>query len=379
MKIVIVIPTYNEAENIGLMIEALAQEFKQNPANEFHVLVVEGNSPDGTAEVVKQKQSLYPFVHLLMEEKKAGLGAAYAFGFKYAMRNLSPDVLVEMDADFQHDPKDVIRLVEPFSQGYDYVIGSRFTKGGGIPQDWSLYRKFLSVGGNIFSKMVLGIFSVNDFTSGFKASRVQGFVDKLDLDNILSGGFAYKIDLLFRMHKLGAKIKEVPIIFGLRDRGNSKMENNNFMDSLRVVLTLRFGKKVTALMSPNFLKFCIVGFTGLFVDTGLFNILRVTLLSSNYAALTSGTIAMITTFLLNNYWSFKERKLEGMTKKVISWILYVVVSFVPILIRSKLVGIATASFGNTFIVSNVAFVIGVLFGLIWNFTMYSKIIWRKSK
>jgi dolichol-phosphate mannosyltransferase len=245
MKIVIVIPTYNEAANIGLMIEALTKEFTKAPEHDFHILVVEGNSPDGTAEIVKQKQVQYPFVHLLMEEKKAGLGAAYAFGFKYAMKNLEPDVLVEMDADFQHDPKDITRLVEPLAQGFDYAVGSRFTKGGGIPKDWSLYRKFLSIGGNIFSKVVLGIFSVNDFTSGFKASKVKGFVDKLDLDNILSGGFAYKMDLTFRMHKLGAKIKEVPIQFGLRDRGNSKMESNNFMDSLRVVLTLRFGKVAT--------------------------------------------------------------------------------------------------------------------------------------
>lgn len=379
MKIVIVIPTYNEAENIGRMIDALAGEFAANPMHDFHILVVEGNSPDGTAAIVKQKEAQYPFVHLLTEEKKAGLGAAYAFGFKYAMKNLAPDALVEMDADFQHDPKDVVRLVEPLSQGYDYVIGSRFTRGGGIPKDWALYRKFLSVGGNLFTKVVLGIFTINDFTSGFKVSRVKGFVDKLNLDAILSGGFAYKMDLLYRMHKLGAKFKEVPIQFGLRDRGSSKMESNNFMDSLRVVVTLRFGKRIGSLINPNFIKFCIVGFIGLFVDTGLFNLLRVTVLSSQYAAITSGATAMITTFLLNNYWSFSERQLEGYTKKVLSLILYVVSSTIPIVVRSKLVEIAAVRFGDTFIVSNAAFAIGIVFGLLWNFTVYSKIIWRKSK
>ena len=165
------------------------------------------------------------------------------------MQNLQPDIICEMDADFQHDPKDLPRLTKEIYNGYDYAIGSRFTKGGKIPKEWALRRKFLSVGGNLFSKFVLGIFSVNDFTSGFKASRVKGFADSIDLDHILSGGFAYKMDLLFKMHKKGAKIKEVPIEFGIRDRGDSKMEKNNALDSLRVVLTLRYNE------NKNFFKF----------------------------------------------------------------------------------------------------------------------------
>lgn len=373
MKIVIVIPTYNEAENIGRLIDTLSEEFVKDPANEYSILVVEGNSPDHTAEIVKEKATKYGFVHLLMEEKKAGLGAAYVYGFRYAMRELNPDVLVEMDADFQHDPKDVTKLVKEINNGNDYVIGSRFTKGGSIPKEWQLYRKLLSVGGNLFSKIVLGIFNVNDFTSGFKASRVEGFVNKMDLDSILSGGFAYKIDLLFKMHRLGAKIKEVPIKFGLRDRGDSKMENNNFSDSLRVVLSLRFNE------NRNFFKFCIVGFIGLAVDTGLFNIFRVTALPSNLSALASGGVAMTTTFLLNNYWSFNERKLEGTTKKLVSLIVYVISSLIPIFVRSKLIHIATTMYGDTLLVSNIAFFIGIVFGLIWNFTVYSKLIWRQKK
>jgi dolichol-phosphate mannosyltransferase len=370
MKIVIVIPTYNEAENIGRLIEALSEEFRSDYTNEYHILVVDGNSPDETAEVVEEKSKKYSFVHLLMEKGKAGLGAAYAYGFKYAMKEMNPDVLMEMDADFQHDPRDVLRLVEGISNGYDYVIGSRFTKGGSIPKEWKFYRKLLSVGGNLFSKIVLGIFSVNDFTSGYKASRVRGFLDKIDLDSILSEGFAYKIDLLFKMHRLGAKIKEVPIKFGLRDRGDSKMERNNFSDSIRVVLSLRFNEK------KSFFKFCIVGFAGLAIDIGIFNLLRVTLLNSNTSALVSGLFAMVATFLLNNYWSFKEKKLEGMNKKLISLVVYIISSSIPIFVRSKLVYFANKSYGDTFVVSNLAFFIGIVLGLIWNFTVYSKLIWK---
>jgi dolichol-phosphate mannosyltransferase len=334
---------------------------------------VEGNSPDNTAGVVREKAEKYRFVNLLMEEKKAGLGAAYVYGFRYAMKELNPDVIVEMDADFQHDPKDVSRLVKEINDGSDYVIGSRFTKGGSIPKEWKIHRKLLSYWGNMFSKIVLGIYNVKDFTSGFKASRVKGFVDKMDLNSVLSDGFAYKIDLLFKMHRLGAKIKEIPIKFGLRDRGDSKMERNNLSDSLRVVLTLRFNE------NKNFFKFCIVGFAGLTVDAGLFNILRVTALPSNISAIVSGFIAMVTTFLLNNYWSFKERKLEGGANKLVSLVVYVISSLIPIFVRSQLVRIATTAYGDTLLVSNTAFFIGIVLGLIWNFTVYSKIIWRKKK
>jgi dolichol-phosphate mannosyltransferase len=373
MKIVIVIPTYNEAENIGRLIEVLDDEFHKDPINVYSVLVVEGNSPDNTAGVVREKAEKYRFVNLLMEEKKAGLGAAYVYGFRYAMTELNPDVIVEMDADFQHDPKDVSRLVKEINDGNDYVIGSRFTRGGSIPKEWKLHRKLLSYWGNMFSKIVLGIYNVKDFTSGFKASRVKGFVDKIDLGSVLSDGFAYKIDLLFKMHRLGAKIKEIPIKFGLRDRGDSKMERNNLSDSLRVVLTLRFNE------NKNFFKFCIVGFAGLTVDAGLFNILRVTALPSNISAIVSGFVAMVTTFLLNNYWSFKERKLKGGANKLVSLVVYVISSLIPIFVRSQLVRIATTAYGDTLLVSNTAFFIGIVLGLIWNFTVYSKLIWREKK
>ncbi len=374
MKIVVVIPTYNEAKNIGRLIDALGVEFKNIPNHEMHILVVEGNSPDSTAQVVKDKASQFSFVHLLMEEKKAGLGAAYVYGFRYAMRELKADVVVEMDADFQHDPKELPSLIKEIDNGYDYVIGSRFVKGGSIPKDWGLKRKLFSVLGNLTSKIILGIRGVNDFTTGYKVSRVKGFVDTIDLDNILSRGFAYKMDLLYKMHKAGARIKEVPIQFQIRDEGDSKMEKNNLIDSLRVVIRLRLRDKDT----QKFLKFCAVGFIGLFTDAGLANIFRLTILSSKNAPLVSGLIAMLVTFLLNNFWSFNENKIKGTYKKISYFIIYCLSSYVPIIFRSFLVGFAVTSFGNTFIIFNSAFFIGIVIGLIWNFTVYSRLIWRKK-
>ncbi len=374
MKIVVVIPTYNEAKNIGRLIDALSIEFKKIPNHEFHILVVEGNSPDGTADVIREKMRNFDFVHLLMEEKKAGLGAAYVYGFKHAMKELKADVLVEMDADLQHDPKDLHRLIVEIDNGYDYVIGSRFIEGGGIPKEWALKRKIFSKFGNITSKIILGIFNINDFTTGYKASRVRGFVDQIDFDTVLSKAFAYKMDLLYKMCKLGAKVKEIPIQFATRDEGISKMNANNPMDSLRVIITLRLKDKNT----QKFLKFCTVGFVGLFVDSGIFNFLRVTLLTSKISSLISGFIAMITTFLLNNFWSFKQNKIKGTSKKIFGFFIYIIFSYIPIYLRSELIKFSASMFGDTFIVSNTAFFIGIVFGLIWNFFVYSKIIWRNK-
>jgi dolichol-phosphate mannosyltransferase len=228
--------------------------------------------------------------------------------------------------------------------------------------------------GNFVSKVILGIRDVNDFTTGYKVSRVKGYMDSIDLDNILSQGFAYKMDLLYKMHKTGAKIKEVPIQFGLRDGGNSKMERNNLKDSLRVVIMLRLRDEQT----KKFLKFCAVGFAGLFVDSGLFNILRITIENSKTASLVSGFIAMMTTFLLNNFWSFKKNKIEGTGEKVKGFVIYVVSSYIPIIFRSQLIKFSVAKFGDTFWPSNIAFFIGILFGLVWNFLVYSKIIWKEK-
>ncbi len=372
MKIVVVVPTYNEAENIGRLIDALAVAFKNIPQHEMCLLVVDGNSPDGTAEVVRNKSAEYPWAHLLLEENKAGIGAAYFCAFKYAIHELGAEVIVEMDGDFQHDPQELIDLIKPFSEGYDYVIGSRFVKGGGIPREWAFYRKFLSIGGSVFSKVVLGIYNVDDFTTGFKASRVRGFLEKIDFDTIKTKSFAYKIDLLFRMHKLGAKIKQVPIQFGLRDRGTSKIEGGTFFDSLKTVIQIRLED------SKSFIRFCAVGFMGLFVDAGLFNLMSISLFKPHVSAILSGFVAMITTFALNNSWSFGDRRKQQLGQLLQSFPVYGVFSTIPILLRSKLVDYSILTFGQNSLVYNTAFFIGVLFGLIWNYVVYSKIVWRKQ-
>ena len=373
MKVVICIPTYNEAENIGAMIDALKEQRDKVKGHDLHLLVVDANSPDGTAKIVSGKAKDNPWVTLLLEEKKEGIGAGYFKAFKYAIDKMQADAVMEMDADFQHDPNDVPRLVAELDNGYDYIIGSRYVKGGGIPKEWAFYRKFLSFGGSLFTKIVLGIYNIDDFTGGFKLSRVKGFVDKIDFSKVNSKSFAYKVDLLYKMYKLGAKIKQVPIVFGLRDRGNSKIENNTMIDTLKVVLLLRYED------NKHFFKFLAVGMLGLVTDTVLFNVFMASgILLPRNSAITSGGVAMLVTFTFNNLWSFKERSISDKRKMFQSFVVYVLSSSVPILARGKIVQWFVNALGNTFFVYNTGFMIGVILGLIWNFTVYNKLIWKKN-
>jgi len=372
MKVVIVIPTYNEVANIGRLLSALLEEIENFPHHKFEILVVDGNSPDGTANVVSDSSAKDNRVQLLMEKKKAGLGAAYVYGFQHAIARMGAEAVVEMDSDFQHDPKDFTKLLKAFDEGYDYVLGSRYVKGGSIPKEWAFYRVMLSVVGNMASKLILGIYNVSDFTTGFKISRVKGFLDKIDLDSINSQGFAYKIDLLYKMYNLKAKIKEVPITFGVRNKGDSKMVvRGNTLDSLKVIIFLRVKNNI------SFFKFLAVGFTGLFVDSGIFNLLRI-MLDSDVSSVISGFFGIATTFILNNHWSFVDRKINGKRKKSVGIVVYFVSSYIPIVFRSWLIGFLVNTFGNTLLISNLAFFIGILIGLVWNYTIYSKLIWKKN-
>lgn len=242
MKTVVILPTYNEAENISPLIDILEEEFKLI-SHQMQILVVDDDSPDGTADIVREKIGQYGNIELLIGQKE-GLGAAYIRGMKYAMKKMGAEVVIEMDADFQHDPKDIKRLMLAIDQGCDYVLGSRFIAGGSIPKEWSLKRKFLSVLGNLFTRLVLGLWQIHDFTTGFKASRVRGFLDRINLDQVFSKSYAYKIHLLYQMIGLGARVKEVPIQFAPREKGSSKMDLEDFLESLRVVFKIRFDQSV---------------------------------------------------------------------------------------------------------------------------------------
>ena len=198
MKIVIVIPSYKEKENLEILIEELEKEFKKIKKHEMWVLNVDANSPDGTAAFIKKKAKEYGNIELYLEKKKEGLGAAYMKGMKYAMEKMKADAVIEFDADLQHDPKYIPAMVKKFDEGYDHVIGSRFVKGGSIPKEWAFHRKFLSKYGGLFTRVILffpQINKVKDVSTGFKLTRVKGVLDQIDFSKI-SKGFYYKTEML---------------------------------------------------------------------------------------------------------------------------------------------------------------------------------------
>lgn len=238
MNIVIVMPTFNEAENIGRMVDALAGGvFPKVKNHRLLLLVVDDKSPDGTGRIVREKMKKYKNIYLL-EGEKQGLGAAYTRGFRYAVDNLKADGIMEMDADFQHDPADVPRFVAEFDRGYDYVIGSRYIPGGSIPKDWGAKRVFLSTGGNFFFRVTLLMWGIHDFTTGYRLARVRGFLNQMDFGKVFSRSYAYKVRLLYEMIKRGAKVKEIPIRFLSREKGWSKMDAEDFFESLKVIAVI---------------------------------------------------------------------------------------------------------------------------------------------
>ena len=204
---VIVIPTYNEAENIGRMIEYLCTKTFPSLDKKWQmkILVVDGNSPDGTGKVVEKMAKKYKDVYLYTETSKDGIGAAYLKGFKYAMDKLKADYVFEFDGDFQHPPETIPLMLQAMDEGYDYVIGSRKIKGGSNPKGWGFKRVFFSEVGGFTARFLMffpfkNFFKVTDPTTGLKVTRVKGFIDKMDMDysrHLITKSFGYKLQLLY--------------------------------------------------------------------------------------------------------------------------------------------------------------------------------------
>ena len=233
MEKLVVIPTYNEKDNICLIIKAI---FGLN--QDFHVLVVDDGSPDGTAKIVRDMQSQFPDQLFLEERKdKLGLGTAYIHGFKWAAeRNYA--FIFEMDADFSHDPADLIRLYNTCKTGgADLAIGSRYTKGGGLV-NWPWDRIALSKGGSFYTRIIT-LMPVKDPTAGFMCYKKE-VLDTINLDKIVFVGYAFQIEMKFAAWKLGFILKEVPIIFKDRTQGVSKMNKGIVKEGIWGVLKLRW-------------------------------------------------------------------------------------------------------------------------------------------
>jgi dolichol-phosphate mannosyltransferase len=237
-KYLVVIPTYNEKDNISLLLEAIfKQDFAQKniPAENVHVLVVDDSSPDKTYEIVRQYSKSEPRVHLLLRTNKEGLGRAYVAGFQWGMQN-DFDHIIEMDADFSHEPRSLVDLMSAL-QHSDFVVGSRYVQGGGT-KNWGLGRKLISKGGSLYSRWILG-YPLNDWTGGFNAWR-STVLQSIGVENIQSNGYSFQIELKYRALKKGFRGFEAPILFEDRRVGQSKMSFKIVAEAFYRVWWFRF-------------------------------------------------------------------------------------------------------------------------------------------
>ncbi|MGI8586766.1 MAG: polyprenol monophosphomannose synthase [Chloroflexia bacterium] len=230
LRALIVLPTYNEWNNLQPMVEAI---FDVGP---FDILVVDDNSPDGTGRLADRLAEKYPErLHVLHRAVKEGLGKAYLSGFAWGLGR-DYDLLFEMDADFSHDPRHLPQFINRIREGADAVLGSRYVPRGGT-RNWSLARRMISRGGSLYARTILGL-PIHDLTSGFKCFR-RTALESLDLENIGSNGYGFQIEVTYRLYKSGLKIVETPIIFVDRRVGQSKMSRNIVLEAMLMVWKIR--------------------------------------------------------------------------------------------------------------------------------------------
>lgn len=385
---VVVIPTYNEADSIGKMVTHLMKiTFPKIHDWDMKILIVDDTSPDGTYKIVQEKQKKYKDLYLSLSKVKAGIGGAYVRGFKYAMDKLKADVVIEFDGDFQHPPKDIPVMLNEIHHGADYVLGSRKIAGGSNPKGWGFKRLFFSEIGGLVARFVLffptkNFFRITDPTTGLKATRVKGFVDSMDMDHLYSRSFGYKLEFLFKTVKLGAKVKEIPLRFGLRMKGESKIEPQTAKEIFKVVFLLRWFDDTT----QKFMKFGVIGGFGFLINLfglKLFsNFLRPLPLEvgvrNGVANALASEISIISNFIFNNLWTFSNQKMtlgKHMMKKFAAFNVSSI--FGGIVVPTLIIALGTQAFGDS---TKTLFLILAVFGFTvpYNWFVYNTLIWKKK-
>jgi dolichol-phosphate mannosyltransferase len=241
MKTIVVIPTYNERDNIGSLVAAVLAQ-----GDELEVLVVDDNSPDGTGGVVTAMARQEPRVHLLARDGKYGLGSAYRDGFAMAL-GMGADYIFEMDADFSHDPAMIPRFLELMDR-YDVVVGSRYLNGVSVV-NWPLRRLMLSYGANVYTRIITGL-KIMDCTGGFKCFRAD-VLRAIDFSRVRSDGYAFQIEMNFRCVEAGFRVGEIPIIFIDRHAGTSKMSRKIVREAVYMVWRLKLGSLLSRLVGGH--------------------------------------------------------------------------------------------------------------------------------
>jgi len=377
MKVAVTIPTYNEKENIGPMIEAWLKIAKENPKYQFEIIDVDGNSPDGTGEITKKYANKFKNVHLLSGPRR-GMGKELIDAYRYAMEKLKAEVIIPIDVDFQFDPYLAPKLLEKIDEGYDVVVASRKVSGGGM--DLTFFRKLTNfVSDTLLAYYWAGIKEVKDHAGLFKAMRVKGVLDKVDLKNIDVVGFAVNMRLIYELSKVTNKFIEVPAFFGKRKAGQ---ETTVGLKSLKwfikyVFETIMQTTKIRLERSQRFVKYAMVGLVSYGV-TALFMELFYRLgLTPGLAASAASEIAIIFNFIMNNLWTFADKKITSLKKIPLKFIQFNLTSLGAVVLQGLVVGGLAELFGDQWRQIYLVFAVGFVV-IPYNYTMYTKVIWKKK-
>lgn len=372
-KVVIVMAAWNEAENIKKMIDALFDEVFPKIKAEMYLLIADNNSTDGMTELVEKEMKRRKNLYIVQQGAGKGLGNAYVTGFKYAVKKLGADAVMEMDADGQHPPRFVEPMVNTYLSGADYVIGSRYIPGGSVPKEWALFRKAVSFFGNLFIRIVLVKPKIHDLTTGFRLTKVNGVLDKINLDNLMEKErFAYKVDLLYQSIKNAQKTVEVPLEFRPRVTDKSKFNTKEMIATFRVAIICGIKDKA------RFIKFGIVGFVGYLVNAfglALFTNLQ---FPGPLAWAFAVELAIINNFLFNNAWTFKSQKITGPVRFILKFFQFNLTSMGALIIQTVFGTLTDTVFGVGY--RQQALPVIILFLILpYNYFMYNKVIWKTKK
>jgi len=366
-KVLVVLPTYNEEGNIEKLILKIFEQQKNLDKWDLEILVNDSQSTDKTADIVKNIQKKYPEKLHLIQSKKEGLGKAYYQAFLYAKEKIKPYVIFEMDADFSHNPEKIPQMLKEIENGADFVLGARYIKGGSIPKNWGIHRKIFSFFGNIIIRLGFMNPKIHDWTSGYRA--IKFWIINNSLEHIKKySGYVFQIALLDFALKQKAIIKEIPINFIDRKYGKSKIFFSQYIFNIFFYM---FGHS-------NFIKFFIVGVIGFFVDIGilylLVNKLHFPAKKVWIAQMISAEAAIISNFILNNFWSFSDKKISN--NLLWSFLKFNLISSGSIAIQSFGLQISVNLFGKQLLYLYKVLII-ILVIIPYSYILYNKIVWKK--
>lgn len=382
MKIFVIPATYNEKENIGRLITVMEEEvFPKIKNHDMHIIVADDNSPDGTALEVKKLMKKYKNLDVNMDEKK-GLGAAYLRVMNYAIQKKDADVVISIDADFQFNPHDIPRFINRLQEGYDMVVQTRYSEGGSIPVNWPIKRKIFSRVANNFVRIVFWSLDRHDWTGGYRAIRKEVF-NKIAPQMKGFDGYIFQIAFLHKAIRSGFRISEVPVNFSDRKLGNSKIAPLDYIfDILKFVITTRLSE------ISRFIKFLFVGGTGFAIQL-LAQEGSVLIGASNPVAVALGAeAAILSNFLLNNFWTFSDTKkikergsfLSRLLKFNFASLGSILIQFLADFIAEIFIGPVVNVYNLLFPTRIIVLIPTIIFLVIpLNYLIYNKLIWRTDR